>query len=359
MRFLTQIIGVGLVILALVDIYLTVLFPRLGSSILSFRLSKGLWRLFWLVAYIIPIKDKKLLAHSGPILVVATVVVWVCLLLLGFALIVWTDLGWAIQSSSGLTDTDFVTALYYSGFSLTTLGTGDFTPETNFQRLLMILEAAVGFSVFTLTITYLLSIYSALIRRNTFALSLHHRTAGTADAAEIVVRLEANDHCGILLQDIYEIARDLINLLESQHSYPALIYFRFRQSYYALPRILFLVMDTATLIKSALNTEKYYSLVHSTAVAQLWGGGLQLLVELSSLVLSKSNSKVNDSLELVWRKRYYQAVEKFKAEGIEIASDLEAGASKYISLRRKWNSPLTRLAHYMAYNWSEIAPHES
>lgn len=359
MRFLTQIIGVGLVIVALVDIYLTVLFPRLGSSILSLRLSKGLWRLFWLVAYIIPLKDKKLLAHSGPILVVATVVVWVCLLLWGFALIVWTELGWAIQSSRGSTDTDFITALYYSGFSLTTLGTGDFTPETNFQRLLMILEAAVGFSVFTLTITYLLSIYSALIRRNTFALSLHHRTAGTADAAEIIARLEADGHCGVLQQDISDIARDLINLLESQHSYPALIYFRFRQTYYALPRILLLAMDTATLIKSALNTEKYYSLVHSTAVAQLWGGGLQLLVELSSLVLPKSRSKINDSLEQVWRKRYYQAVEKFKAEGIETASDLEAGASKYISLRRKWNPSLAGLANYMAYNWSEIAPHES
>ncbi|MBD2433496.1 MULTISPECIES: potassium channel family protein [Fischerella] len=360
MGLLVQIVGVGLVILSLIDIYLTVLFPRLGSSLLSLSLGKGMWRLFRLLARTVPCKDEKLLSHSGPTLIIVTVTLWVSLLICGFALIVWVDLGSAIQSNNGWTDTDFVSALYYSGFSLTTLGTGDLSPKTDFQRLLMILEAALGFSIFTLTITYLLSIYSALIRRNTFALSLHHRSAGTADAAEILARLGASGELSGVQQDISDMARDLINLLESQHSYPALLFFRFRQAYYALPRILLLAMDTATLIKSALNTEKYRSLVHSTAVAELWGGSLQLLTELSSFFLpkSRSNFHINESLEQVWRKRYYDAVEKLRGEGIETAIDLETGACLYISLRRKWNPYLTRLANYMGYNWSEIAPFE-
>lgn len=358
MKFLFQIVGAGLVILSLLDIYLTVLFPRLGSSVLSLRLGKGMWRIFRFIARILPLKNEKLLSHSGPILIVVTVVMWVCLLIFGFALIVWTDLGWAVQSSDGKTETDFITALYYSGFSLTTLGTGDLTPETDTQRLVIILEAAIGFSIFTLTITYLLSIYSALMRRHTFALSLHHRSAGTADAAEILARLGASGELSGVQQDISHMARDLINLLESQHSYPALLYFRFHQDYYALPRVLLLAMDTATLIKSALNTEKYRSVIHSTAVAELWGGGLQLLVELSDLFLPKSRSKINNSLEHTWRERYYYAVEKFKAEGIEIATDLEAGVSLYISLRRKWNPYVIQLASYMAYDWNEIAPYE-
>ncbi|WP_231510251.1 hypothetical protein [Fischerella sp. PCC 9605] len=160
-------------------------------------------------------------------------------------------------------------------------------------------------------------------------------------------------------QDISDIARDLINLLESQHSYPALLFFRFRQTYYALPRILLLAIDTVTLMKSALNTEKYRSLVHSTAVAQLWGGSLQLLFELSGSFLPKSRSNIHDSQEQVWLKRYYHAVEKFRAEGIETATDLETGASLYISLRRKWNPCLAGLANYMGYKWSEIAPYEN
>ncbi len=225
MRLCVQIIGAVLVIVSLVDIYLTVLFPRLGSSLLSLPLGKGIWRLLQLIARIVPCKNEKLLAHSGPILMIATVIIWVCLLICGFALIVWTELGSAIKSSDGWTETDFINALYYSGFSLTTLGTGDLTPKTDFQRLLMILEAALGFSIFTLTITYLLSIYGALIRRNTFALSLHHRSAGTADAAEILARLGASGELSGVQQDISHMARDLINLLESQQSYPALLYF--------------------------------------------------------------------------------------------------------------------------------------
>lgn len=208
MKLLVQILGAVLVTVSLIDIYLTVLFPRLGSSLLSLRLGKGMWRLFRLIARIAPFKDEMLLAHSGPMLMIATVIIWVCLLISGFALIIWPELGSTIQSSDGWTETDFVTALYYSGFSLTTLGTGDLTPEASFQRLLIILEAAIGFSIFTLTITYLFSIYSAIIRRNTFALSLHHRSAGTADAAEILARLGASGELSGVQQDIYNMARD-------------------------------------------------------------------------------------------------------------------------------------------------------
>ncbi|GAA6614583.1 potassium channel family protein [Scytonema sp. NUACC26] len=359
MKLLVQLIGAGLIVLSLLDIYLTVLFPRLGSSLVSLRLGKGVWWFFRLIARIMPFKDEKVLSHSGPVLIIATVIVWLGLLLWGFALIVWTELGWSIQSNKGQTETDFISALYYSGFSLTTLGTGDLTPETTFQRLLMILEASLGFSVFTLTITYLLSVYSAITRRHTFALSLHHRSAGTADAAEMLARLGASGELNGIQQDISNMARDLIDLLESQNSYPALLYFRFRQCYYALPRIILLAMDTATLIKSALNTKKYRSVTHSTAVEELWGGGLQLLVELSSLFLPKNRSKKNDSQEQMWHKRYYHAVERMKAEGIETADDLEAGVSLYISLRRQWNPHVVALARYMAYDWNEIAPHES
>jgi hypothetical protein len=359
MKLLVQIVGVVLVTVSLVDIYLTVLFPRFGSSLLSLLLGKAMWRCFRLIARIAPWKDEMVLAHSGPMLIIATVIVWVCLLIFGFALIIWPELGTTIQSSDGWTETDFMTALYYSGFSLTTLGTGDITPKGGFQQLLMILEAAVGFSIFTLTITYLLSIYSALIRRNTFALSLHHRSAGTADAAEILARLGSSGELSGVQQDISNMARDLINLLESQHSYPALLYFRFRQTYYALPRILLLTMDTATLMKTALNADKYRSVVHSTALAELWGGSQQLLIELSKFFLPKSHVNNNQSLEDVWRKRYYYAVEKFRDEGIEITADLETGASLYVSLRRKWNPILVGLTHYMGYSWSEIAPFEN
>ncbi len=118
-------------------------------------------------------------------------------------------------------------------------------------------------------------------------------------------------------------------------------------------------MDTDILIKTALNDQKYHSIVYSTALAELSGGSQQLLIELSRFFLPKNRSNINKSLEEVWQKRYYYAVAKFRDEGIETTTDLETGASLYVSLRRKWHSSLVGLANYMGYSWSEIAPHET
>jgi hypothetical protein len=92
MKWLVQMIGVGLVILALLDIYLTVLYPRLGSSILSVLLTQGIWQLFRFAARTVPFRGDCLLSHCGSTTIIAIVVVWVSLLICGFALLVWPEL---------------------------------------------------------------------------------------------------------------------------------------------------------------------------------------------------------------------------------------------------------------------------
>jgi hypothetical protein len=176
---------------------------------------------------------------------------------------------------------------------------------------------------------------------------------------ELLTRFGASGEFSNAQQDISNMARDLMNLLESQRSYPVLLYIRFSEIYYALPRLLLLSLDTATLIKSALNPEKYRSLVHSTALAELWGGSLQLLSEVSRTFVPKGRPNITEQQEQAWRKRYYRAVEKFRAEGIVTVSDLEEGANLYISLRQQWQPNLAALANYMIYKWSEVAPTET
>ncbi len=400
MSWFIKIVGVGLVVLALiVDIYSTVLYPRGHRGVLSAPLSRAVWRLLRLASVDISLRsrqgqprcqssrrgrvysvregyflgesfacpiafevttrrDSRLLAHNGPMLLVAIVVAWVALLTNGFALIAWPALGTAIQANQGATPTDYATALYYSGYALTTLGTGDIVPKTEFYRLLMVLETVIGLSSLTLTLTYFQSVYSALIRRNTFALSLQHRTGGTADAAELLARLGPGENFINTRQDLAEIAKDLLNLLESDHTYPVLHYFHFQETYYALPRILLLAMETVTLVKTALDQEKYRSLVHSAAVSELWGGGMQLLVELSDSFVPKVYlGRVQP--EQIWRERYLHAVKRLSLEGIKTAPDLEAGADLYVSHRQQWAPYILALTKYMAYEWHEVAPMES
>ncbi|HEY9763312.1 MAG TPA: potassium channel family protein [Trichocoleus sp.] len=301
---------------------------------------------------------RSVLSYSGPTILLAVVAVWVLLLLNGFALIFWSALGSGIRASEGATPTDFMTAFYLSGYVLTTLGMGDIVPQNGIYRLLSILEAALGFSIFTLTITYLLAVYSALTQRNIFALRLHHRTDGTGDAVEMLARYGQDGDFAKVREDISGMSLSLLTLLESHHAYPVVHYFRFRESYYALSRIVLIAMDTATLLKSTLHEDRYRSLINCTAVAELSGGGLHLLSELAHSFLPRQDYCESRPSEPLLRERYYDAVARLKQEGIETTADLEAGANLYVSLRRQWEPYVRAIAHYMAYDWQEIAPHE-
>jgi hypothetical protein len=363
---MTQIAGTVLVLTVLIDIYLAVLYPRSGKGWLGVRLGKGIWNIFRLIVRTPLFRrlglqanvTQNLLSYSGPTILVTVVVVWVLLLLVGFALIFWAALGTQIRASEGATPTDFATALYLSGYALTTLGMGDIVPQTVTYRLLIILEAALGFSIFTLTITYLLAVYSALTQRNIFALTLHYRTAGTGDALEMLARYGIGGDFMQAREELSNISMNLLTLLESHHAYPVVHYFRFREGHYALSRIVLIAMDTATLLKSTLNAERYRWLINSPAVAELSGGGLHLLSELANTFLPGHNYCRSEPSELLLRERYYRAITRLRQEGVETTTDLEAGADLYVSLRRQWDPYVKAIALYMAYDWQEIAPYE-
>ncbi len=357
MSWIVQIAGLLLILLILSDIYMTVLYPHSGVAFVSPRVSQGLWWLFRRLAALVPSRQGTILSFNGPTLLVVIALTWIVSLIIGFALIAWPALGNTIQASQGPTPTSFTTALYYSGYGLTTLGTGDIAPKSDGQRVLLVAQALMGFSVLTLTLAYLLSVYTALTRRNSFALSLHHRCDGTADASEMLARLGAGGNFSTAYQEIAVMAGDVLLLLESHNTYPVLHYFRFSEPYYAMSRIMFLVMDTATLIKSTLDDNVYTSFVQSSAVTQLWGGGLHLLDGLSQSFLpdQPEPGPPDQQTQQAWRDHYYRAVERLRAAGIATTNDLEAGAAYYVMLRQQWNTYVVAFAAYMAYEPESVS----
>lgn len=64
------------------------------------------------------------------------------------------------QAAGAPADTGWATAVYYSGFTLTTLGVGEIVPASAAYRLLTIAHAGIGFATFTMAIAYFLSVYS-------------------------------------------------------------------------------------------------------------------------------------------------------------------------------------------------------
>jgi hypothetical protein len=114
---------------------------------------------------------RRLLAIGGPLLLPLTVLLWAVELVLGFALLYLPAAeGFFSPDPSG--SAPFVTALYVSGYSASTLGVGDVYPQTGALRLLTTTEAALGFAVFSVSIAYLLSVYGALRQSKALALEI-------------------------------------------------------------------------------------------------------------------------------------------------------------------------------------------
>jgi hypothetical protein len=175
--------GALLVVLTGVDVFFTVLFPASGHGPIRKPLSRAVWRGFHLVAHRLSVERRRgLLAYSGPTMVAASIATWALLLLLGWALIYLPALGGGIASTSGSTDTSFATAMYVSGYSLTTLGTGDVAPQTAVFRLLRYFHYRDP--AYSLPRILLLCLDSAALLEH----GLHDSLVGSPPAAHLVDR---------------------------------------------------------------------------------------------------------------------------------------------------------------------------
>ena len=352
MNFLTQIAGTAIVILALLDVFFTVLFPASGHGPVRKPLSWAVWCIFRVIGTITAGERRRnFLSYSGPVLFAVTSTVWFVLLVIGWAMIYKPALGTAITASSGTTDTSWAMAIYYSGFNLTTLGVGDVTANTGLYRLLTITEAAAGFAFFSLVITYFLSVYSEITSRNAFAQGLHHLTGKTGNAAELLARLADDPDLSTVKQHLSSKADFLRQMYQTNRFYPVLRYFHYREPCYALPRILLIALDTATLLRSGLDKDRYARLMHSPSLDDLFESAMCLIQELSGNAPQRKSPPA--ALE-AWRKHYHATAARLSQVGVAVRSDLDAGASEYIAARIQWDPSIHVLAEIMLYEWESI-----
>jgi voltage-gated potassium channel Kch len=112
----------------------------------------------------------------GPLGYIAVVATWAALLTVGWALIFFPHLPGGFLFGPGLDPEqhgDLADALYVSLVNLTSLGYGDISPEEPLLRILGPVETLFGLGLLTASISWLISIYSAISRRDSFAHEVH------------------------------------------------------------------------------------------------------------------------------------------------------------------------------------------
>lgn len=359
---LAELLGGMAIAVVLVDVYLTVLYARSRTGFVARFVLRGGWNLLRRLARPFPRRRRdRILSHGGPVLLMAVVLVWVVVLHLGFALVFLPALGTGIQGTHPFTP-DFPTALYYSGFNFTTLGVGDLYPTEDRYRLLTILEAGVGFGMFTLTLTYFMNVFAALVRRNRFALDLHHKSGGRGCPADLVARLGPRDDFVGTRAEMHSMMLAVLDLLESHHSYPVLHYFRFDRPCYAVARVTWLCLGAATLLRCALHPDRHGALMESVSVKGLGESALHLLEETSGVFLPREAAPPEPAApperQGVWRRQFHRQLEVLRQAGISVAPDPEAAAEEYVLLRSQWEPAVRALAAFTEYEWHEVAPRD-
>src|SRR5437764_5220153 len=239
--------------ITLLDVFLTVMYARAGAGILAPRLARGVWRVFRGLS---GRRHTAILSYGGPAQLVALVLMWGVLLALGAGLVIHPALGAGITSSSGATDTDFVTALFVGGSSMSIVGASDYGPTTAGYKLLFLFNSLVGMAVTSLTITYLMQVYSALRSRNTLGLTMQAQSGESGDAAELIARWGPRGRFDGGYNNVSTLAGEVAAIKETHHFYPLLFYFRFEHAFYAMSRVLLMSLDAAALVRTALDSRE-------------------------------------------------------------------------------------------------------
>ncbi|MFI9610095.1 potassium channel family protein [Streptomyces sp. NPDC052023] len=169
MKWLVSLVGAGLVMLTLRDLFHTLWHPTRHGG-LSRLVMTALWRLARRLR-----ARRRVVGLVGPLAMVTVVSMWAATVILGWAIVYWPHMPGAFTFSPGskaAQEPALLDSLYLSLVTVATLGLGDIAPGEGWLRLVSPLEALVGFVLLTATVSWVLEIYPALTRRRVLAIRL-------------------------------------------------------------------------------------------------------------------------------------------------------------------------------------------
>ncbi|MEX2426504.1 MAG: potassium channel family protein [Thermomicrobiaceae bacterium] len=247
MTLLLVALGVVLIAFAVYDIFETLLDPEDQG-----RLTDWVSWITWKICRKGPLS---FLVYAGPIAYVAVLGSWAVLVVIGGALIYLPFLPESFVFSSNLVEderTGFLTAIYLSFVTFSTLGYGDITPTAGWLRLVGPAQSLIGFFLLSAAITWILAIYGDIgTRRN-----LAHETT---------LLMETLENRGIHLSDLPsetienllgQMTSRLVNLTGSLEQFPITYYFRITDDRQSLAvMVLFLCELSDELSKESLPKE--------------------------------------------------------------------------------------------------------
>lgn len=233
MAWVLSALGVLVIVLVLRDVFHTLWHPS-GHGRISRAVMIAVWRLSR--------RSSRTALLAGPVAMVTVILTWGSAVVLGGALLYLPHLPHGFHYAAGLNPADRsppLDALYLSLVDVTTLGLGDIVPAEGWLRVVVPLQALVGFSLLTAAVSWILQIYPALRRRRILALRL---TALTHAGAARSIGDLPSPAAAQLLSDL---ATGVVGMQVDLSQYAETYYFRDSDRDMALAHVLSYASDLA------------------------------------------------------------------------------------------------------------------
>lgn len=241
-------LGILAVVLTVTDILKTTLSSN-GGGMITNAVGRSIWNLFFLASR--HNARAHILNYTGVSALVAVLVAWVCGLWLGLFFMLMGDPN-SIVSSSRELYAGPLEKFYYAGFSLSTLGVGDYKASSNVWRVVTSVSAFAGLVLITTSVTYFLQVLSAVSLQSKISLYVH--SMGSTPQAVL-----QNNWNGKDLNSFADASDELISMLIQHtlhhHSFPVLHYFHNTDPALSFKRSIVQFAEAYLLLRHAVNGE--------------------------------------------------------------------------------------------------------
>lgn len=239
-------VGILAVVLTVTDILKTTLSTNGGGTITN-AVGRSIWNLFFIASR--HNARARILDYAGVAALVAVLVAWVCGLWIGLFLILMSDPN-SIVSSSRELSAGPLEKFYYAGFSLSTLGVGDYKASSNVWRVVTSVSAFAGLVLITTSVTYFVQVLSAVSLQS--KISLYVYSMGATPQAVL-----QNNWNGKDLNSFADASEELVSMLIQHtlhhHSFPVLHYFHNTDPALSFKRSIVQFAEAYFLLRHAVN----------------------------------------------------------------------------------------------------------
>ena len=245
-----SVLGAILVVWTIVELGMTTLTAR-GAGPLTSRAMQRMWQL----ALLFPGNGERrhaLLSFVGPIMLAISALTWFLGFWIGWWLIFLGGDGVIVGSQSKV-PASAVETLYFAGYTVTTLGLGDFKPTGPLWQILTAGCAANGLLALTLSVTYLVPVISGAVQKRQLALTIEG-IGGTPRG--ILERCFDGESFASLGSVVATLSPQIITIGQQHLAYPALHYFHSAHPASALPVRLAALSEALELVATAVPEER-------------------------------------------------------------------------------------------------------